>query len=173
MLMAIPILAIASIGLLLWIAASPSRLLYLLPVLLAFEYRVRPGIFSLDLAELCVVVVLGVWLIGRWEQTASDPLQERSRETILILALAACAAPSILFESNMAHAASVYRDLLVPFLFFFLLMQCRLGRKQIHALIKLAYALALVNACLGILNMLLGITFGLPGLGRPNGKNTK
>jgi O-Antigen ligase len=165
MLMAIPILTIAGVGLLLWIAASPLRVLYLLPVLLAFEYRVRPGIFSMDLAELCVVVALGVWLIRRWEQAASDPLQERSRETILILALAVCAAPSILFESDMAHAASVYRDLLVPFLFFFLLMQCRLERKQVHALIKLACALALANACLGILQYATGNYLWFAGAG--------
>jgi O-antigen ligase len=74
----------------------------------------------------------------------------------LILALAICAAPSILFESNMAHAASVYRDLMVPYLFFFLLKRCRLERRQVHALIKLACALALANACLGLLQYATG-----------------
>lgn len=156
MLMAIPIVTLSGVGFLLWIAANPSRLIYLLPVLLAFEYRVRPSLFSLDLAELCVVVVLGVWLIRSWERAAADPLHVPSRESILILALAVCAAPSILFESNLAHAASVYRDLLAPFLFFFLLMSCRLERHHVHTLIKLACALALANACLGLLQYATG-----------------
>jgi hypothetical protein len=156
MLIAIPIVALSGVGFLLWIAASPSRLVYLLPVLLAFEYRVRPSIFSIDLAEMCVVVALGVWLIRRWEQAPSATLQETPRESILILALVVCAAPSILFETNTAHAASVYRDLLAPFLFFLLLMRCRLERQHVHALIKLACALALANAFLGVLQYATG-----------------
>jgi hypothetical protein len=156
MLMAIPILTLSGVGLMLWIAGSPSRLVYLLPVLLAFECRVRPGLFSMDLAELCVVVVFVVWLIRCWEQTTSGPTQESSLESILILALTICAAPSILFESNMAHAASVYRDLMVPYLFFFLLKRCRLQRRQVHTLIQLACALALANACLGLLQYATG-----------------
>jgi hypothetical protein len=156
MLIAIPIVVLAGFGFLLWIVASPSRLVYLLPVLLGFEYRVRPSIFSIDLAELCVVVALGVWMIRSWEQTTPDSSPETSRESILILALVICAAPSILFESNTAHATSVYRDLLAPFLFFFLLMRCRLERRHVHALIKLACALALANACLGLLQYATG-----------------
>jgi O-antigen ligase len=142
--------------LLLGLAARPARLIYMVPVLLAFEYRVRPGIFSMDLAELCVMVVLGVWLVRSWEQATPDPFHGMSRESILILALAICAAPSILFESNTTHAASVYRDLLVPFLFFFLLMRCRLERQHVHALIRLACALALANAFLGVLQYATG-----------------
>jgi hypothetical protein len=165
MLIAIPIVALSSAVFLLWIAASPSRLVYLLPVLLAFEYRVRPSLFSIDLAELCVVVALGVWLIRRWEQAPSATLLETPRESILILALAVCAAPSVLFESNMAHAASVYRDLIVPFLFFLLLVRCRLDRQQVHALIKLACALALGNALLGLLQYETGNFLWFAGAG--------
>jgi O-Antigen ligase len=156
MFLLLPAIVLATGLLLLGLAARPARLIYMVPVLLAFEYRARPGMFSMDLAELCVVVALGVWLIRSWEQVAADPLQETSRESILILALAMCAAPSILFESNTAHAVSVYRDLIVPFLFFFLLVRCRLERQHAHALIKLACALALANACLGLLQYVTG-----------------
>jgi hypothetical protein len=156
MLLLIPAILMAVGILLLRLAERPARLIYMVPVLLAFEYRVRPSIFSMDLAELCVMVVLGVWLVRCWDQLAPGPSPEVSRESILILALAVCAAPSILFESNTAHAASVYRDLLAPFLFFFLLMRCRLERQQVHALIKLACALALANACLGLLQYATG-----------------
>ncbi len=156
MFLLIPAIILAMGFLLLRLAEKPGRLIYIVPVLLGFEYRVRPGLFSMDLAELCVVAVLGVWLIRHWKQAAADSPGETSRETVLILGLAICAAPSILFESNMAHAASVYRDLMVPFLFFFLLVGCRLERQQVHTLIKLACTLALANACLGILQYATG-----------------
>jgi hypothetical protein len=156
MLLLLPAIILATGILLLRLAERPALLVYMVPVLLAFEYRVRPTIFSIDVAELCVVVALGVWLIRCWERATPDPLPETPRESILILALAICAAPSILFESNMAHAASVYRDLMAPFLFFFLLTRCRLERQQVHALIKLACALALANACLGLLQYATG-----------------
>src|SRR5580704_13104819 len=129
MFLLIPAIILAAGMLLLGLAARPARLIYMVPLLLAFEYRVRPSIFSIDVAELCVVAVLGVWLVRRWEQLTPDSLPETSRESILILALAMCAAPSILFESNTAHAVSVYRDLMAPFLFFFLLVRCRLERR--------------------------------------------
>jgi len=156
MFLLLPAIILAAGMLLLGLAARPARLIYMVPLLLAFEYRVRPSIFSLDLAELCVVVVLGVWLIRCWEKVTPDPSPETSRESILILALAICAAPSILFESNTAHAASAYRDLIAPFLFFCLLTRCRLERRHVHALIKLACALALANACLGLLQYATG-----------------
>jgi hypothetical protein len=156
MFLLIPAIILAAGMLLLGLAARPARLIYIVPPLLAFECRVRPSIFSVDLAELCVVAALGVWLIRCWERATPDLSPETSRESILIFALAICAAPSILFESNTAHAASVYRDLIVPFLFFFLLVRCRLEQRDVHALIKLACALALANACLGLLQYATG-----------------
>ncbi|MGB6596681.1 MAG: O-antigen ligase family protein [Candidatus Acidiferrum sp.] len=155
-LLAIPVF-IAALGVaLFWIAASPSRVIYLLPVLLAFEYRVRLSSFSFDLSEMSFFVVILACMVRAWEgKQAGLPSSIPSRR-LLILMLAVAALPSIFVEFNTAHAASVYRDLMLPFLFFFLFLQAGLEEKQIHALIKLACLLALANACLGIVQYTTG-----------------
>ena len=55
MLLAIPIFILVLGAAVFWIASSPSRVVYLLPVLLAFEYRVRLSSFSVDLDRKSVV----------------------------------------------------------------------------------------------------------------------
>jgi O-antigen ligase len=156
MLLVIPILTISVGGVLLWMTASPSRLAYLLPVLLAFEYRMRASMLSFDLAELCLVVALGLWLVNSWGQTAAVAPQESTRYLTLIFLLAFCAFPSIFFEFDTAHAASVYRDLMLPFVFFLLFLRARLEKQQVHTLIKLGCVLAVFNACLGIVQYATG-----------------
>jgi hypothetical protein len=156
MLLAIPIL-IAAMGLLMfWFVANPSRLIYLLPVLLSFEYRIRPSVFSLDLSELSFFIMAIVCIVRTWQGRSARPSDTRSSERLLILLLAVSALPAIFFESDTAHAASVYRDLILPFLFLLAFLQAGLEKNQIHALIKLACAFALANACLGIVQYATG-----------------
>jgi len=156
MLLLIP-LFIATLGaVLFWIASSPSRLVYLLPILLAFEYRLRLTIFSFDLSELSLFVMVLVCLVRAWQGKPLGPLEKVQPERCLLLLLAIFAFPALFFESNTAHAASVYRDLMLPFAFFFVFMQARLEKEQIHRLIQLACIFALANALLGIVQYTTG-----------------
>jgi hypothetical protein len=156
MLLTILIFLIASAAALLWISASPSRLVYLLPVLVSFEYRIRLSSFSFDLSEMSVFIVALVCLVRAWERKQVGPRLNIPAQWLLMLLLAVSAFPSIFFESNTAHAASVYRDLMLPFLFLFVFLQAGLEEKQIHTLIKLACILALANAFLGIVQYATG-----------------
>lgn len=156
MLLAIPIFLIALGTALFWIAASPSRLIYLLPVLLSFEYRLRLSNFSFDLSEMSFFIMVLVCLLRAWEGKQVGSKENLPTQRLLILLLAVSAFPSIFFESNMAHATSVYRDLMLPFLFLFVFLQAGLEEEQIHALIKLACILAFANACLGIVQYTTG-----------------
>lgn len=142
--------------LLLRLANRPARLIYLVPLLLAFEYRAQLGSFSIDLAELSVLVVLLVYLAHRWDGKQTTSAKSISRDGLAIFLLAICAFPSILFETNFHHAASVYRDLLLPFFFFFVFVRIGLEREQIDALIKVACVLALANAGLGMVQCFTG-----------------
>ena len=150
MLLAIPIVIIAFGAALLWVAASPARLIYLLPLLLSFEYRLRLSSFSFDLSEASLFVVLLVSLVHAWEGKRNRPLAKIYPERTLILLLAILAFPAIFFEYNAAHAASVYRDLMLPFLFLLVFLQAGVDKKQIHTLIKLGCVFAVANAILGI-----------------------
>ncbi|MHB8499879.1 MAG: O-antigen ligase family protein [Candidatus Acidiferrales bacterium] len=163
MLLAIPIFLIALGMALFWIAASPSRLIYLLPVLLSFEYRLRMSSFSFDLSEMCFFIMVLVCLLRTWEGKQAGPPENIPTQRLLILLLAVSAFPSIFFESNTAHAASVYRDLMLPFLFLFVFLQAGLEKEKIHALIKLACILAFANACLGIVQYTTGNYLWLAG----------
>ncbi len=149
-----PILILALGTALFWIAASPSRLMYLLPLLLTFEYRIRLSSFSFDLSELSFFIVVLVCLARAGKRTG--PPANAHSQRLMVLLLAVFAFPALFFESNTAHAASVYRDLMAPFLFFLVFLQAGLGKEQIHWLIKLACVFALANAFLGILQYATG-----------------
>jgi hypothetical protein len=156
MLLAIPIFMIVLGAALFWIVASPSRLVCLLPVFLSFEYRFRLTSFSFDLSELSLVVVALVCLMRAWEGKRLGPLERVHPERLLILLLAVFAFPALFFESNTAHAASVYRDLMLPFLFLIVFLQAGFEKQQIHLLIKLACVFGLANAVLGIVQYMTG-----------------
>src|SRR5580704_6044878 len=156
MLLAIPIVIIAFGVALFWIAASPARLIYLLPLLLSFEYRLRLSSFSFDLSEASLFVVLLVSLVHAWEGKRNRPLTKTYPERTLILFLAILAFPAIFFEYNATHAASVYRDLMLPFLFLLVFLQAGIRKKQIHTLIKLGCVFAVANALLGIVQYTTG-----------------
>lgn len=156
MLLAIPIVVMALGAALLWIAANPSRLIYFVPVLLAFEYRFRLTTFSFDLSELCFVLMLLVCIVHAWEGKQSRTVHELPPQWLLVLFLAVSAFPGVFLESDTAHAASVYRDLMVPFLFLLAFLQARLDEKQIYSLIKFACILSFANACLGIVQYITG-----------------
>src|SRR5580704_17841756 len=156
MLLAIPIVIIAFGVALFWIAASPARLIYLLPLLLSFEYRLRLSSFSFDLSEASLFVVLLVSLVHAWEGKRNRPLTKIYPERTLILFLAILAFPAIFFEYNATHAASVYRDLMLPFLFLLVFLQAGIRKKQIHTLIKLGCVFAVANALLGIVQYTTG-----------------
>src|SRR5271169_4519521 len=119
MLMVLPAMVLVLGILLLLLANRPVRWIYTVPLLLAFEYRVQMGGFSMDLAELSVLVALFVWLARTWEGKQTISAKSISRDGVAVFLLAVCALPSIFFEYNFHHAASVYRDLLLPFFFFF------------------------------------------------------
>jgi O-antigen ligase len=150
MLLATPVVIIAFGAALFWVAASPSRLIYLLPLLLSFEYRLRFSSFSVDLSELSFFVVLLVCLARAWAGKRIGGSEKIYPERTLILLLAILAFPAIFFEYNTAHAASVYRDLMLPFLFLSVFLQAGVDKKQIHTLITLGCAFAVANAVLGI-----------------------
>lgn len=156
MLLAIPVLIVLVGAALLWIALNPSRLIYFVPVLLAFEYRFRLATFSFDLVELCFVIMLLVCVLRAWEGKESQTRDELPPQWILVLLLAVFAFPGIFLEADTAHAASVYRDLMVPFVFLLAFLQARLDESQIHSLIRLASILAFANACLGIVQYATG-----------------
>jgi hypothetical protein len=152
----IPILMASAALLLFWLASNPSRLVFLLPLLLAFEYRIRFSSLSFDLSELSLFLVCFLYFVRQWREAVHyEPVAARSGRWLIPL-LAICALPAIFLESNTAHAASVYRDLLLPFLFFAVLTQLRLEQRYIHALIKLACLLTLADACLGIVQYCTG-----------------
>ena len=138
------------------ITARPSHIIYALPILLSFEYRVRLSSFSFDLSELALLVVAIVWLMRVWQGNRVQALDEERSDMWLILALVVCALPATFLESNTIHAASVYRDLILPFLFLLVFLKARLKKAQVHMLIKLACVLALVNAVLGIIQYATG-----------------
>lgn len=156
MLLAIPVLITLFGALLLWVALSPSRLIYFVPVLLAFEYRFRLATFSFDLVELCFVIMMLVCVLRAWQGKESRTRDELPPQWVVVLLLAVFAFPGIFLEADTAHAASVYRDLMVPFLFLLAFLQARLDESQIHSLIKLACILAFANACLGIVQYATG-----------------
>jgi O-antigen ligase len=156
MLLTIPIVIIAFGAALFWVAASPVRLIYLLPLLLSFEYRLRFSSFSFDLSEVSFFILLLVCLVHAWKGKRIGPLEKIYPERTLILLLAILALPAIFFEYNTAHAASVYRDLMLPFIFLLVFLQAGIGKEQIHTLIKLGCVFALANAVLGIVQYTTG-----------------
>src|SRR5208282_6886476 len=156
MLLAIPIFIMALGAALFWIAARRARLVYVLPLLLSFEYRIRLSSFSFDLSEFSFFVVARVCLARAWEGRCVGPAGKASPERLLIVLLAVFAFPAIFFEVNTAHAASVYRDLMLPFLFLFVFLRAGLEKEQIHMLIKLGCVFALANAALGIVQYATG-----------------
>ncbi|HMD39641.1 MAG TPA: O-antigen ligase family protein [Candidatus Acidoferrum sp.] len=156
MLLAIPIFIVAMGLLLFWFVANPSRLIYFVPVLLSFEYRIRITVFSFDLSELCFFLMAIVCLAHAWQGRRARSPENGSSERLPVVLLSVCALPAIFFEFNTAHAASVYRDLMLPFLFLLVFLRAGLEKHQIHTLIKLACVFALVNACLGIVQYATG-----------------
>jgi hypothetical protein len=156
MLLAIPAFLIFLSVAIYWVASSPSRLIYLLPVLLCFEYRLRLSSFSFDLSEMSFFIAVLVCFLRAWEGVQSGPPEGIPSQQLFLVLLAVSAFPSIFLEANTAHAASVYRDLLLPFLFFYAFLQAGLEEEQIHALIKVACILAFANALLGIVQYATG-----------------
>lgn len=156
MLLVIPIFIMALGVTLFWIAAHPSRLIYVVPVLLSFEYRLRLSSFSFDLSELSLLVVVLVCVARAWGKNRVGSFKKVHPEQGLLLLLGVFAFPAILFEQNTAHAASVYRDLMLPFLFLFIFLQAGFEKERIHTLIKLACIFALANAVLGIVQYTTG-----------------
>jgi hypothetical protein len=163
MLLTIPILAGLLGALLFWMAASPPRILYLLPVLLAFEYRVRLSSFSFDLAELGVLIVSLAWFVRVSNGQPERGVQELPSQWTLVALLAIFAFPAIFFEYKTLHALSVYRDLLVPFLFVSIFLHAGLDKEHVRTLIRLACVLAVANACLGIVQYTTGNYLWLAG----------
>jgi hypothetical protein len=143
-------------AMLFWLAADCKCVIFLLPVLLGFEYRVRFSTFSFDLSEMALLIA-GIGCAVQWWR-GKEPLAfvRGSSEGWLIVLLAVLALPGIFFESNAVHAASVYRDFLLPFLFFFAFVHAGLTRKDVYTLIALMCAFAMANACLGILQYATG-----------------
>lgn len=155
-LLSIPALTLLVAAFLFWMAFQPSRAIYLIPLLLSFEYRMRFSSFSFDLCELSLFIAAFVFLLRRWSSTHAPQSPGVLTEGWLILLLAIFALPAIFFESNTAHAASVYRDFLLPFLFFAVFAQAELEKRKLLALLKLAVAFALANAGFGIVQYFTG-----------------
>lgn len=155
-LLAIPAATLIVAAFLFWIALRLSRVIYLIPLLLSFESRVRFSSFSFDLCELSLFIAACVFLLRRCNDTRAPERSGVPSERWLILLLAFFALPAIFLESNTAHAASVYRDFLLPFLFFAVFAQAKLDKRQLLTLLKLAGAFALANACLGIVQYFTG-----------------
>jgi hypothetical protein len=155
-LLAIPVLVFAAGAGLFWLAADWRRLIFLLPVLLSFDYRVRFSSFSFDFSELALLVAAIACAVHWCRDEEPLALVRSSAEGWLILGLAVLAWPGILLESNTVHAASVYRDFLLPFLLFFALVHAGLTTKDVRTLVALMCAFAVANACLGIVQYATG-----------------
>jgi len=135
----------------LWWVASPTRVLYAIPLLVAFEFRNRYWGVSFEFVELCLVIAVIAWLWQFWSGGPAAGPAASQRDRGLLLLLAILAFPSIFFEDNLQHALSSYRDLLIPVTFFFFFGSLRMGSALLIRILKLSFVLALGNAALGIL----------------------
>jgi hypothetical protein len=147
-------LALALTGLLV-VAADPARLAYLIPLLLAVEYRIRASVGSVTVAELSVVLI-GILLCLRMVsgQTAGWPSYRRDCTLIGLVAVATL--PSMWFLDNLRQAVSSYRDLLLPLFFYLGFRAANLDRRQILGLVRWFVVLASAAAVLGIVQYTTG-----------------
>jgi|GEM_PF-2684219 len=155
-LLAIPVIVGVLAFLLYCIASRPARIIFLIPFLLGFEYRVRLSAFSFDVSELLLLIV-GLVCVFPPKIAGSTPTRRHSADYLwFVLPLAILAAPAVILESNTAHAASVYRDFVLPFVFFLALVRADIGARQVAALIKLTIAVMVANAGLGLIQYFSG-----------------
>lgn len=138
----------AGIGLLafLW---KPLTALAIVPPLLAVGYRIELGFFSFAVGEIAAVVVVFVAALRVW---AGQGIRKQVRWDIaLIGAIGIFALPSVLLESDIRHVLSVYRDLIIPCLFYLGFVLIGLRQESVIRLVKWYLIVAALTAALGIL----------------------
>jgi O-antigen ligase len=136
-------------------AADPGRLAFLIPCLLAVEYRFRLQSVSFTLAELSLLLVA---LLTAMRMATGRPLHwpGARKDFILVALLGTLALPSIWFVQDVKSAASTYRDLMLPLVFFLLLRAVNLERRQLYSLIRWFVILASASSLLGIVQYFTG-----------------
>lgn len=128
-------------------------LLAILPVFLAIEYRVDFGVASLLLSELGPFVVIGAVVV--FASGKSRVVVER-HELALVFLIALFALVGVFLERDKIHALSLYRDLMVPLVFFVVIVSVRLERREVLTLAKAFVLVATVTAVLGIVQYATG-----------------
>lgn len=155
-LLAIPVMIGVLAFLLYCIASRPARFIFLIPFLLSFEYRVRLSSVSFDVSELLLFIVALVCILLPKRRGSAPARGHLVEHLSFILPLAFLAAPAVVLESNTAHAASVYRDFVLPFVFFLAFVSAGIEAKQVDALIKMTIAVMVANAGLGLIQYFSG-----------------
>ena len=150
------ILAVAGVAAVLCLMTGRDRLVYIIPLLLAFECRVRLGAVSFDLSELTVVFAMSVWLLDPGDEKRLDVANRVSTNGVLIALLGVFALPSVFLEDHFLHSVSTYRDLMVPFVFLFCFLKAGIDLPQLRKLVVAACCLILFNAILGIIQFKTG-----------------
>src|SRR5271168_866770 len=135
--------------------SAPSYLLPVIPFLMAIEYRVRIGPVSFTFAELAILLVwLTVAVHRSIKRNGLRPSFETEGRWIAVLSLLAL--PSAIFEPDLKHALSTYRDLMVPLWFLWGFVAMRLRRDEVRSLAKLYVLVAASTAILAIVQFLTG-----------------
>ncbi|MBW1929012.1 MAG: O-antigen ligase family protein [Deltaproteobacteria bacterium] len=132
---------------------SSFAFLYFVPLLLSLEYRVELNFISFALGEISAVLV---WLVALLQIWNNRKVYLSRSEVILVLFIATAALPSVGLESDTRHALSVYRDLILPLVFFAGFLLIRLNRQQVIKLLKIFVLAATASAILGIIQFKTG-----------------
>lgn len=135
--------------------AGPSPLVYLVPFLVAVEYRIRFSWGSFTVAELSAALLCLVFFFRLVKGRAAQ-WPGFSRDSILVSLVAFFALPSILFLRNLQSAASVYRDLILPLVFYLAFRAANLERRQVQRLVQLFVLVVTAGAVLGIVQYFTG-----------------
>ncbi len=131
-------------------AGNIAMILAVIPLLLAFHWRIRFESFSFVLAEISLPLALVcAMLCGK-----SESVSPSRKVFLLAVVLAVAAFLSVFVQSDLKHTLSAYRDLLLPVLFYFAFTQIRLKSSFVVNLAKAAVLWSSVTAVLGIIQYL-------------------
>lgn len=126
---------------------KPTTLIYFVPLLLSVEYRVELGVFSFTLGEVSAVLVWIVALLRIWN---NHRIFLKKIEIVLLLTIVITSLPSVFLENDTRHALSVYRDFILPLIFFIGFLLLDLSRQQVVKLLRMFVVIAAASALLGI-----------------------
>jgi hypothetical protein len=127
---------------------AAAVMLHAIPILLAVEWRVRISGVSFELAEISLLVVAAVGLFA-WATSSRVHLPRNF--VIPAAILAASSFVTVFLQSNLQHNLSVYRDLMLPVLFYAGFVSLRLRPAHALALVKTFIVCASIGSVLAVL----------------------